>query len=73
MHPRIKRFKTQLTMTDPCKKCIVRVNCSEVCDDSKIYKNAMGDDPIENKLVAWILVIVFFIEIPWGIITIIFK
>jgi len=71
--PYKERFKILLFGTDPCKKCILQGSCTEICDPRKKYNTAMDPSPFGNRLLAWILVCIVFIEIPWIFFTIITK
>jgi len=44
---------------DPCKKCIVKSCCSELCD-KKIYFNGVihpASNVLEAKILAWVVLI----------------
>lgn len=74
MHPFLEDYKIALIKTNPCKKCLVKPICSEVCSESKKYKKVLGHhDPLMVRLLTWTLFIVVFIEVPFVFLSIAFK
>ena len=57
---------------DPCKRCIVRVMCSEVCDRRTKYIQIFGSQPGIQRLNAFAIILGLLATI-WGAITLIFK
>ena len=47
--------------------------CSNYCEEYKWYKIHLQGGPIAYKINAWVVVFALFIELPWGIWTIITK
>ena len=61
-----------LTTPDPCKRCLVRACCSEMCDQRVKYVRLYGDTPYMQKFCA-ITIISGSVSIIWIVVTLIFK
>ena len=57
--------KIILFKQDPCKKCLVRATCKTPCLDYKKYLSFLTPCPVLQKVNAWALVFVLFVEVPF--------
>ena len=61
-------------MTDPCKKCILRPCCSEVCQEKYTYGDVFGSMGVSYvRILACMAAIDVVIIFPWALFTIIVK
>jgi hypothetical protein len=58
---------------NPCLNCIVSPCCKKVCDESIKFKSAISTTPFLQRVSAWLLVFVIFVEIPWILYGMIFQ
>jgi hypothetical protein len=61
-----------LTIPDPCKRCVIRACCSEVCNQQLKYMHLHGGTPYIQKVCA-LSIILGTVTSIWGILTLIFK
>lgn len=52
----IKLVFTNLTIADPCKRCLVKAACSEQCDEKYIYWERTGEMPVLTKVLSLIII-----------------
>ena len=77
INPFIKLLKLiyyGMVLTDPCKKCILRPCCSEVCQEKYTYGDTFsGMGVVYIRSLSWMAAIDVIIIFPWALFTIIFK
>ena len=69
----IEIFTIALFKRDPCRNCLIKPCCSEQCDTSKKFNGHLGMNPFMVRVSSWLLVLLVFIELPWLILTLIYK
>jgi hypothetical protein len=52
----IKMIFTNISLRDPCKRCLVRASCSQQCDLKYSYWVRTGEMPILIKICSFIII-----------------